>query len=353
MAYNLHPLKIPNYIKYFFILASIALTLSITIFGQFLVKPLLAALIIAILLKPLAARLEKWVKSRAIALAIIVIGLSIIVGLLILFILAQVQNITNDTEKMAAGFGTILDDIQRWLQSIFGFSPEKQISLLKNNSLDFAKKITALLPKFLLATADFFAEFILFIIALCFFIYHRRFLVNFLFKLSGNSQHRQITTILNAIQKVTKKYIFGLFLVTITTGVLNIIGLLILGIDHAIFFGTVAGILTIIPYVGIIAGSLLPVLYAIGTTDSLWYPLGVIFIFSFVQFLEGNFITPRIVGNQVSLNSLASLLALFFAGNFFGILGVILALPCLAIIKVILDHTQSLKPCGYLIGNPE
>lgn len=345
--------KIPGYIKYFFILSGIVLTLYIIIIGQFLFKPLLSALIIAVILKPLISYLENKVRSRTLSVAIIVAGLFIVVSALLLFIFSQAQNITKDTDKLAQGFELVLDSVQNWLQSTFGFSPDKQVSLLKNNALDFLKKFTAFIPQFLLATADFFAEFFLFLIALCFFLYHRQFLINFLFQLSRDSQHHKINTILNSIQNINKKYIFGILLVILITGILNTAGLLILGIDHAIFFGVVAGILTIIPYIGIVTGSLLPVLYAIATTHSLWYPLGVIFVFSFVQFLEGNFITPKIVGHQVSLNPLASLLALFFAGKFLGILGVILALPCLAIIKVIFDQLDSLKPYGYLIGNAE
>ena len=346
-------LQIPGYIKYFFILAAMVLTLYVAVVGQFLFKPLLAAMIVAILLKPLASRLEKWTHSRLLSVTIVVVLLLVLVGLLFLFIFSQVQNITEDTETLVQGFGVVLDKVQEWLQKIFGFSPDKQISMLKGYALDFVKKISSFLPGVLMATADFFAELLLFIIALCFFLYYRRFLVNFLFKLSKASTHAHLKLVLDSIQAVLKKYILGVSLVILITGTLNTAGLLILGINHAIFFGTVAGLLTIIPYIGIVVGSLLPVLFCIASNLPLWYPLAIILIFCFVQFLEGNFITPKIVGKQLSLNPLASLLALFIAGKFFGIMGIILSLPCLATIKVILDHVRSWKLYGYLLGNEE
>ena len=133
---------------------------------------------------------------------------------------------------------------------------------------------------------------------------------------------------------------------------LNTVGLLLLGIKHAFFFGGLAALLTIIPYVGILIGSTLPILFALATTDSLWYPLGVLMVFVFVQFLEGNFITPNIIGNQVSINPFAAILGLFIGGMLLGVIGVIFALPILAILKVICDEIDSLKPIGYVLGNP-
>jgi len=135
-------------------------------------------------------------------------------------------------------------------------------------------------------------------------------------------------------------------------GVLNTTGLMILGIEHAMFFGALAAVLTIIPYIGVFIGSLLPILFALVTKDSLWYPVGVALIFWIVQFLEGNFITPNVVGGRVSINPFAAILALFFGGMIWGAIGMILSIPVLAITKVIFDTVPPLNPYGFLLGNP-
>ena len=153
----------------------------------------------------------------------------------------------------------------------------------------------------------------------------------------------------NDIENVVKGYISGLLLVTIIVAVLNSVGLLVLGIDHAIFFGILSGLLTIIPYIGIFIGAFLPVVMALLTKDSLWYPAGVIIVFSVVQFLEGNFITPRITGSKVSVNALAAIVALLIGGKIMGIAGMILAVPALGIIKILLSHTTHLKHFVILI----
>jgi predicted PurR-regulated permease PerM len=108
-------------------------------------------------------------------------------------------------------------------------------------------------------------------------------------------------------------------------------------------------LLTIIPYVGIFIGASLPVILALLTKDSAWYAVGVIGLFSFVQFLEGNFITPRITGSKVSINALAAIIALLIGGKILGIAGMILAVPCLGIFKILLSHSKHLSPFVILI----
>ena len=154
------------------------------------------------------------------------------------------------------------------------------------------------------------------------------------------------------VEKVVRSYVLGLFMVIIVIAILNTVGLMFLGIQHAVFFGVLAAVLTIIPYIGIFIGSLLPIVFAFATKDSLWYPLGVALIFWGVQFLEGNLITPNIIGGRVSINPFAAILVLFFGGILWGPIGMILSIPVLAIMKVIFDAIEPLKPYGFLIGNP-
>jgi predicted PurR-regulated permease PerM len=151
------------------------------------------------------------------------------------------------------------------------------------------------------------------------------------------------------IQAVIRGYISGLTLVTLIAAVLNSIGLLLLGIDHAIFFGFLSGTLTMIPYIGITIGAALPTLLALVTKDSGWYAVGVIAVHGFVQFLEGNFITPKITGSKISINALAAIVALLVGGKIWGIAGMILAVPAVGILKILLSYSNSLKPFVILL----
>jgi predicted PurR-regulated permease PerM len=151
------------------------------------------------------------------------------------------------------------------------------------------------------------------------------------------------------IDGVVRGYISGLAIVVLIAGILNSIGLLLLGIEHAIFFGFLSGALTLIPYVGITIGATLPALLALLTKDSAWYAVGVVGVHSAVQFLEGNFITPRVTGSRISVNALAAILALLIGNLLLGIAGMILAVPAVGILKILLSNSSSLKPFVILL----
>src|SRR5688572_27096042 len=140
-------------------------------------------------------------------------------------------------------------------------------------------------------------------------------------------------------------------MVYLIVGALNSIGLLLLGVPHAILFGFIASILTFIPYVGIIAGSLLPMAMAWITYDSVWYPLGVVGIFAFVQYLEANVIFPIAVSNRLHVNTFIMLIAIFAGGLLWGVAGMILFVPFVGIAKLVADHNPSWKTISMILGS--
>ncbi|ULT23452.1 AI-2E family transporter [Sphingobacterium sp. E70] len=119
------------------------------------------------------------------------------------------------------------------------------------------------------------------------------------------------------------------------------------------FFGSLASLLMLLPYIGIAIGSILPALFALAIKDSAWYAIGVIAWFQVVQFLEGNIITPNIVGSKVSINPLMAIIGILLSGMLFGLAGLIIALPLIATLKVIFDANPNMEAIGFLIGEPE
>ena len=342
----------PAYFKYFIILGSLLLTGYVLILGQPILSPLLLAFIVALLLRPLSGQIERLKVNRGISSVLSILLVLLVVSVLSYFFSTQVGSITRDLNSIGARFNELIDRGYTWMESTFGIEQQRQVRYLKESFNSFLRNSTAAFSQTLSATADFFTGFFLFLIGLFFFLYYRRFLVSFLFKWSSPESYPTLSSTIKKVEMVVRSYIVGLFTVIIIVAVLNSVGLMILGIDHAIFFGSLAAVLTIIPYIGILVGSLLPILFALVTKDSLWYPLGVALLFWGVQFLEGNFITPNIVGGKVSINPFAAIIALFLGGMIWGALGMILSIPVLAIIKVVCDAVPSLQPIGYLLDNP-
>ncbi len=318
-----------------------ALLIATIILAQDIVTPILISGILTIVLLPLVKRLEQKISST-LAITIVLLSAFIVFVLVGILIVNQFTSLVKDLPNLETKFNSFMDHISNSLQSELGMSVKEQNQLLKNSLATLGGYATGLLS----ATTNVLSLLIQIpIYIFLFLIYRDRFRAFFMSLLSEKEEASWKKDIENVVQG----YISGLLLVTLIVASLNSVGLLVLGIDHAIFFGILSGILTIIPYVGIFIGALLPVTMALLTKDSMWYPAGVIIIFSIVQFLEGNFITPRITGSKVSINALAAIIALLIGGKILGVTGMILAVPALGIIKIILTHTTHLKNFVILI----
>jgi predicted PurR-regulated permease PerM len=148
------------------------------------------------------------------------------------------------------------------------------------------------------------------------------------------------------------QYIGGRVLAIIILAVLNSIGLLILGIKYAILLGTIAAVFTFIPYVGTIIGGVFAAATAL-ITKSPGSALAVIALLAFIQLLDDYLVEPYVVGAKVHLGPLAIIVVLVIGGLLWGVAGMILFIPLLAIAKIVFDHVPALQPYGYLVGDDE
>jgi predicted PurR-regulated permease PerM len=195
------------------------------------------------------------------------------------------------------------------------------------------------------------ALFMLFIIPVftALFLYNRSDFVLFLEKLAGRAYHDRLHHILHETIHTYFQYVKGIVIIYFLVGLLNTAGLLALGIKHAVLFGFLTAVMTIIPYVGIFISALLPITVAWITKDSIWYPLGVIGVFGFVQYLEANVIFPKIVGAQLNVSTWATLVAFIAGGLVWGVNGMILFIPFVAILKMVSDAIPEWEALNILL----
>ncbi len=318
-----------------------AILITTCILARDIVVPILIAAILSIVLLPAVKRLERKLSSALSITLVLIVAFLLFVSLGWLTI-NQMSSLVRDLPNLESKYNAFVDRISNTLQQTLDMSAKEQNQLLKNGITTLSSYATELLS----ATTNIISLIIQVPIYIFLFLIYRDRFRAFILELLPDSDEILWK---KDVENVVQGYTSGLLLVTLIIAVLNSIGLLVLGIDHAIFFGIISGILTIIPYVGIFIGATLPVLMALLTKDSLWYPVGVIIIFSIVQFLEGNFITPRITGSRVSINALAAIIALLIGGKILGIAGMILAIPALGLFKIILAHTRHLKAFVILI----
>ena len=330
---------------------------SIIIYGlhilQNVILPLIFSILFAVMLFPACQLLERWRFPRILAIFISQVLFFAIIGGLGYLAYTQVEDFDEQLPKLSEKAEFWTEKTQKFISQTFHLSRRKQVIEGKKIATDLLKSGASTITGALATTTGTLATSALVPIFVFFFLLYRDFFRIFFYQLFDTKHKRKVAVGISKIYDVVQSYLVGLILVILIVGVLNSAGLLLLGVDHAIFFGFFAAFLLLIPYIGLMIGSVLPALMALITKDSPMYALAVLGIFGLVQLLEGNFITPNIVGSKISINPLAAIVALILGGNLWGVAGLILALPSVAIIKVIFDLVEPLKPFGYVLGNAE
>lgn len=225
------------------------------------------------------------------------------------------------------------------------------------NAEGVAKKVQAfiqnsggdILGSTLVQTTAFLANSFLIPVYVFLLLLYRRGLVKGILMFFGRNQREDVRTIIYEVQSVGKDYIVGLLTVMLILAILNSAFMLIIGIDYAIMFGCLAALLIVIPYIGTYIGGALPVLYALvtmGPTSA----LAILICFVIIQMIDGNYLTPKIVGSNTSVNALAAFIALIIGGALWGIAGMILSIPFTAMLKKIFKRVKGLQPLSLLLG---
>mgnify|MGYP005848896855 CR=1 FL=1 len=331
------------------ILIGLVILFYIMKFGKSIIVPVVSAAFFAILLDPLVEKLQHYKLNRTSAILLSLLGVIMILTGLILLFTTQVNDFANEVPEMNRRLNILSQDIIGFIETNVSMEQQNIDRYIDQGVQNIISKSGSFLGAIVSTTTGFLGFFTLFPISVFFLLYYKNIYKTFLDKVSDKKS--DINIIKNRVSRVLQGYIIGMLAVVAILAVLNCIGLLILGINHALFFGIFAALLALIPYIGIVVGSILPTLYAILMYDSIIMPLAVIGIFVFVQFLEGNFITPNIMSAQVSINPLVALIALLIGGQIWGIAGMILFIPMIGMLKAAFDNIENLKPYGYLLGN--
>lgn len=323
---------------------------AILYFGRSIFIPLSFALLISFVLYPIC----RWLESKGIGrLMAVLIGLFflILLGLLLVALLvSQFISFIDEWPSVQIKLNESLNDLSRLLVDWFGISKEQQQTMLSRLSDQSGGNIVQILKNMISASAFSAVLLLLIPVYAVLILYYRRYWMKVLMRLFPHERQESLRDIIYLTIRAYYNFIKGMAIVYLVVGTLNSIGLLIIGVPHAILFGFIASVLTFIPYVGIIVGSLLPITMAWITYDSVWYPIGIVGIFTFVQYLEANVIFPIAVSSRLNVNTLVMLLAIFAGGILWGVAGMILFVPFAGIAKLIADHNPQWKTLSMILG---
>lgn len=172
----------------------------------------------------------------------------------------------------------------------------------------------------------------------------------FIVKLFGEKSESTVEEVLKSTKTLIQKYLVGVLLEVLIISVLDTVALLIIGVDFAVPLGIIGGLLNLIPYVGPAVGVVLPMLIALlsGTGMS---SISVLVAYTIIQVFDNNFIVPLVVASKVQVNALISIVVVIIGGALWGAAGMFMAIPLIAIVKVLCDNIPMLSAFGLLIGD--
>lgn len=319
----------------------LGIAISAVILAKDIVIPLAFAGLISIAILPLVNRFEKRL-GRVLSILLVLLGTILILVIVSYLVVNQMVSLVRDLPNLEQRFTLLLHDISLKMTRNFNLSSEEQLTYVK----DFVTSLTGFFTSLLVSTGNVVTVIIQIpIYIFLFLVYRDRFKYFFESVFPKTTQQG----FKKQVEGVVQGYISGQLLVIVIIVTLDTIGLLLLGIDYAFFFGLLSGILVIIPYIGNFIGGSLPVIMALITKDSAWYAVGVIGLYAVIHFIEGNIIAPRIMGSKVSVNALAAIVGLLIGGKILGIAGMILAIPVIGVVKILLSYSQRLRPFVILL----
>lgn len=344
------------YVRYTYYLAALCITVFAMIMAKSVLVPLLFSLFFSILLAPISSWLERYNVPRMLSsFAALLVGILVLFGIGFFFY-SQMTDFAADAEMFTSRLEELLNNLEGFLSTWFSIEGEINLNRIVTELTAFIQDNMRSLTRGLSGAASAITTFFLVPIFMYLILLLRGMLKNFLLMAFGGNEREErerVQLIISKIKVLIQRYIAGLLMVITILATLYSTLLAIIGIDHAIFFGSFAAMLNVIPFIGPFLGSILPILYALITMDSLIYPLIIIAGFYVVQMLEGNLFTPVIVGSQVSMNALATLVLIFIGAQIWGLSGMILFIPLGAILKIIFDEVDSMKHYGYILGRSD
>jgi predicted PurR-regulated permease PerM len=321
--------------------------------GLYLAKTVLVPLtiggLLAMLFFSLSNQLETKGVTRGLAALLCVICLLLAASGIILLISWQSADIIEDMTGIRQRISELFEQARQFISHTFRLGPKQQKQMLEQQSVgvgQMAGAMTTIVDSILGLAVDA----VLVLVYTFLLLYFRAHLKRFILKLVPAKDQPTAREIILKSSQVTQRYLTGMAMMIGTLWILYSIGFSIVGVKHVIFLAILCGLLEMVPFVGNLTGSLLTILVSLAQGADNQLVLGIILVYGLIQFTQTYLLEPLIVGSEVSINPLFTILVIVVGEAVWGIPGMILALPVLGVVKIICDHVESLKPYGFLLG---
>jgi predicted PurR-regulated permease PerM len=339
--------KYPFYFRSTVTLFGIILFVYMLFMLKGILIPLAFSLMIAILLNPFVNKLQKRKVPKIPAIIIAILVTILFIAGLMVFISSQIVKFSDNMPVLQEKFSELFRHMQLWLQENYSLSIDKQKQLLA----DTGNNLKPFIAQTVGTALGTISVIVLLPIYIFLILFYKTLILNFLYEVFAEKHSSQVGVVLEQTKRAIQSYMIGLLLEAIIVAALNSTALLILGVQYAILLGVIGAILNVLPYIGGIIAIALPLLIATVTKEGYTTQVGIIISYLLIQFIDNNILVPRIVSSKVKINALVSLVIVLLGAAVWGFAGMFLSIPFIAVLKIIFDRVNELKPWGKLLGD--
>ena len=337
--------------KVFYVIASVVGIFAILILAKTVLIPLAFAFLLAFILFPVARKFESWGANEIFSALLSILVLLLIIGGVIFLFSNQIIQLTENLTDFKVKVITVFADTTLFINENIGFLTHLEKGELFDEIKHWlSESAGTLLSQTFNSTTNIIFGLVSSIIFAFLILIYRKGMVRALVRFYPKEHREKSFKMFKTVQQVGQKYLFGMMVVMLILGFVNSVGLWIIGIDNPFLFGFLAALLALIPYAGTFVGAAIPILYSFIYHDSIWMPITIAIFFWVVQFIESNYLSPKIVGGNLKINALTTILSIIVGAAVWGIAGMIIFLPFVAMFKVICEKYAELKPIALLMG---
>ncbi len=344
---NISTKQYPFYLKSTVILFGLMLLTFALFTLKSILVPIAFALIITILLNPLVNKLQKIGVKRILAIVLALSLAILVVGGILYFISSQIMHFGDNLPVLKQKFNEHLMSLHNWIAAKFNVPVAKQQKTI-SDALNGSKSFFGTALGGFLGTLG-----LIFLVPVYvfFLLFYKKLIVNFFHELFAEENSEKVSDVLTETKTAIQSYMVGLLLEALVVAVLNTVALLILGVQYAILLGVLGALLNMLPYIGGIIAIILPIIIASVTKDGFTTQLLILAAYGIIQFIDNHFLVPFLVSSRVKINAFFSVVVVLLGGALWGVAGMFLSIPFLAILKIIFDRLPEMKPWGKLIGD--
>ncbi len=337
----------PFYIKSTVVLLGLMLFCIALFTLKEILAPIAFSMIIAILLNPLVNKLQNKGMGKILSISLSLALAFLIVAGILYFISSQVMNFGDNLPALKVKFNEHLAQLQQWIAGNFNVSVPKQQEAL-NDALNNSKALLGTAVGGLLGTIGLIVLIPIYVFLL---LFYKTLIINFFHEVFAEENAAKVSEVLGETKSAIQSYMVGLLLEALVVAVMNSVALLLLGVEYAILLGVIGALLNMLPYIGGIIAIALPVIIAAVTKDGFTTPLLIVAAYTVIQFIDNNFLVPFLVSSRVKINAFFSVVVVLLGGALWGVAGMFLSIPFVAILKIIFDRLPEMKPWGKLLGD--